>query len=90
MLNECQNIEINAENYFAKLKVPTWARDYSFSYTGYNMLEIKIAYGSALHDWISNKEEYDTERVMDIFGFKNDVHHSWEWVDTNTITFYKF
>ena len=89
MLNECQNIEINAEKYFAKLKVPSWARDYSFSYTGDEMLELKLVYGSALHNWIRDKEEYDTQRIIDIFGYGYECYYSWEWVDTNTIALYR-
>jgi|TARA_R100000654_G_C2683487_1_gene127626 hypothetical protein len=89
MITESKTLQRRAKKYFSKLGVPSWSNDYTFSYTGGELLEMKFAYGSSLHDWIRNKEEYDTERVMDIFGFKNDDNYSWEWVDTNTINLYR-
>ena len=89
MITELLTLRRNAKNYFNKLGVTSWSSDYTFSYTGDELLELQFAYGSSLHDWVRNKEEYDTERVMDIFGFKNSENYSWEWVDTNTINLYR-
>ena len=48
-----------------------------------------FAYGSSLHEWIRSREEYDTQRIIDIFGFGDSSVYSWEWVDTNTINLYR-
>ena len=89
MKTESKTLQRNAKKYFSKLGVPSWDKDYSFSYTGDELLELKFAYGSALHDWIRNKEEYDTQRIIDIFGYGYECYYSWEWVDTNTINLYR-
>ena len=83
-----EKILLQAKKYFAKYDM---ACSFDFKFTNYNdnSLNIELVYGSELHDWIRSREEYDTEKVMDIFGFKNDENYSWEWVDTNNITLYK-
>ena len=90
MITELQTLRRNAKNYFNKLGVPSWSSDYAaITWDNSEVLEMVFAYGSSLHEWIRNKEEYDTERVMDIFAFKNSENYSWEWVDTNTINLYR-
>ena len=89
MLRESKTLQRRAKKYFSKLGVPSWSNDYTFSYTGSELLEMKFVYGSNLHEWIRNREEYDTQRIIDIFGLGDSSIYSWEWVDTNTINLYK-
>ena len=90
MITELQTLRRNAKNYFNKLGVPSWSSDYdAITWDHSEVVEIGFAYVRSLQEWIRIKEEYDTERVMDIFGFKNSENYSWEWVDTNTINLYR-
>ena len=83
-----EKIILSAKKYYKKYDIAS-RFDYKISNYNDNSLNIELRYGSELHDWIRSREEYDTEKVMDIFGFKNDENYSWEWVDTNNITLYK-
>ena len=90
MKTESKTLQRRAKKYFSKLGVPSWSSDYAaITWDNSEVLEMVFAYGSSLHEWIRSREEYDTQRIIDIFGFGDSSVYSWEWVDTNTINLYK-